>query len=83
MQNHMASEFEAKCLRITDEIAETGDVVGVAKRGVPLVKVVPIRNRPKSMYGADKGKIRILRDIVSTIPPEWYSGPDESAKGLF
>ena len=55
MQNYMASEFKAKCLKIIDEIAESGEGVVVTKRGVPMVKVTPIEDRPKSMYGVDTG----------------------------
>lgn len=76
MQNYMASEFKAKCLKIIDEIAETGETVVVTKRGVPLVKVMPIQERLKSMYGVDKGKIKILGDIVSPMPSEWFSMKD-------
>ena len=72
----MASEFKAKCLIIIDEIAETGETVVVTKRGLPMVKVVPIEERPKSMYGVDNGKIKILGDIVSPMPPEWFSMKD-------
>lgn len=83
MQNYMASEFKAKCLKIIDEIAETGEGVVVTKRGVPMVKVTPIEYRPKSMYGVDKGKIKILGDIVSPMPPEWFSNPDKADEDLF
>ncbi len=83
MQNYMASEFKAKCLKIIDEVADSGEGVVVTKRGVPMVKVVPIVDRPKSMYGVDKGKIKILGDIVSPMPAEWFSGSDDDDEGLF
>ena len=83
MQNYMASEFKAKCLKIINEIAETGEGVVVTKRGVPMVKVTPIEDRPKSMYGVDKGKIKILGDIVSPMPPEWYTDGENSDEDLF
>ena len=76
MQNYMASEFKAKCLKIINEIAETGEGVVVTKRGVPMVKVTPIEDRPKSMYGVDKGKIKILGDIISPIDVEWDAMKD-------
>ena len=71
MQTYKASEFKAKCLKIMDEIAESGEVVVVTKRGVPVVKVGPIIKRPKSIFGADKGKLKILGDIISPIDVEW------------
>ena len=33
-------EFKAKCLKIMDEVAKSGDRVVVTKRGVPMVVVV-------------------------------------------
>ena len=82
MRNYMASEFKAKCLKMIDEIAESGDGVVVTKRGVPLVKIVPIRERPKSIYGVDKGKIKILGDIVSPIDVEWDAMKDSDPTDL-
>ncbi len=83
MTTYKASEFKAKCLKIMDEVAETGEQVTVTKRGVPRVRVVPIVERPKSMYGVDKGKIKILGDVVSPMPPEWYSNPERADEDLF
>lgn len=83
MQTYKASEFKAKCLKIIDQIAESGDDVVVTKRGIPMVKVSPIFERPKSMYGVDKGKIHILGDIVSPMPPEWYTDNENSDEDLF
>ena len=71
MQTYKASEFKAKCLKIMDEIAESGEVVVVTKRGVPVVEVGPIVKRPKSIFGTDKGKLKILGDIISPIDVEW------------
>ncbi len=71
MQTYKASEFKAKCLKIMDEIAESGEVVVVTKRGVPVVEVGPIIKRPKSIFGVDKGKLKILGDIISPIDVEW------------
>jgi hypothetical protein len=54
-----------------------------------MVRVTPIEDRPikgrrpKSMYGVDKGKIKILGDIVSPMPPEWFSSPANADEDLF
>lgn len=29
-----------------------------------------------SMFGADRGRLRILGDVVSPMPVEWYADPD-------
>ena len=83
MTTYKASEFKAKCLKIMEEVAKTGEGVVVTKRGVPMVKVTPIEDRPKSMYGVDKGKIKIFGDIVSPMPVEWYSNAENADEDLF
>ena len=71
MKTVKASEFKAKCLQIMDEVAETGEPVTITKRGIPISRLVPIRVRPKSLYGALKGMVTIKGDIVGTIDEEW------------
>ena len=76
----MASEFKAKCLKLMDEVAETGEEIVITKNGKPVAKLAPYseaRPIPKSMFGKDKGKIRILGDIVSPMPAEWFTPPQE------
>ena len=36
MRTIKASEFKAKCLKIMDEVAETGETVLITKNGVPV-----------------------------------------------
>ena len=37
-----ATEFKAKCLAILDDVAETGEVVVVTKRGKAVARVTPL-----------------------------------------
>ena len=71
MEVYRASEFKAKCLKIMDEVAESGERVLITKHGKPVAELVPVQERPKSLYGIDKGKIKILGDIISPIDVEW------------
>lgn len=71
MEVYKATEFKAKCLKIMDEVAESGERVLITKHGKPVAELVPIRKKPKSLYGIDKGKIKILGDIISPIDVEW------------
>ena len=41
MRTMTAAEFKAKCLKIMDEVAETGEPVIVTKRGKPVARLVP------------------------------------------
>ena len=36
-----ASEFKAKCLKLMDEVAETGEEIVITKNGRPVSKLVP------------------------------------------
>lgn len=71
MTTYKASEFKAKCLKIMDEVAETGERVVITKRGVPVAELIPAREQRKSMFGAMRGMITYKDDIISPIDVEW------------
>ena len=66
-----ASEFKAKCLQLMDEVAESGEEIIITKYGRPVSKLTPYRKKPKSFFGADKGRMKIIGDIISPIDVEW------------
>ncbi|HJQ57544.1 MAG TPA: type II toxin-antitoxin system prevent-host-death family antitoxin [Vineibacter sp.] len=66
-----ASECKAKFLAVLDEVAATGEPVIVTKNGKPVGQIVPAREKPKTLYGAMKGSVTILGDIVNPIEPDW------------
>ena len=66
-----ASEFKAMCLKLMDEVAETGEEVVITKHGRPVSRLVPYQERPKSLFGLDRGRMKIVGDIVSPIDVEW------------
>ncbi len=66
-----ASEFKARCLKLMDEVAETGREIVITKHGRPVSRLVPHVERPKSLFGIDKGKIEIFGDIIEPIDVEW------------
>ena len=73
-----ASEFKATCLRLMDEVAESGEEIIITKNGKPIAKLTPHRKRPgKPWIGADRDIIRIHGDIVSPIDVVW-----EAEQGL-
>ena len=78
-----ASEFKAKCLKLMDEVAESGEEIVITKNGKPVAKLAPHRERPKAPFGRDRDKIKILGDIVSPMPAEWFENPQDSEEGLF
>ena len=66
-----ASEFKAKCLKLMDEVAETGEEIVITKHGKPVSRLTPYRERPKSLFGIDRGRIEILGGIDDPIDVEW------------
>src|SRR3974390_1564477 len=67
-----AGEFKAKCMRIMDEINEPGKPLVVTKRGVPMVRLVPITKsgmKPKSIIGRLEGIMQIVGDPDDLIKP--------------
>ena len=66
-----ASEFKAKCLKLMDEVAATGEALTITKNGRPIARLVPLEAKPKSLFGLHKGLIDILGDIESPIDVEW------------
>ena len=71
MKQIPAGTFKARCLAIMKKVRATGEPVVVARRGTPVVKVVPIRKKKDDIFGFMKGKVKIIGDIESPIPFEW------------
>jgi len=75
-----ASEFKAKCLKLMEEVDETGLPLTITKNGRPIAQLMPMPERRKSALGLHKGRVRITGDIISPIYPDWE--PDSlSGKG--
>ena len=66
-----ASEFKAKCLRVIDEVAASGDELIVTKNGKPLVKMVPYRAKRSPLWGLYAGELKIHGDLVEPIDVDW------------
>ncbi len=62
-----AAAFKAQCLKLIDEVAESGEPITVTKRGKAKVQIIAVREKPKTLIGATKGTFKILGDIVGPI----------------
>lgn len=51
MRTIPAGQFKARCLRLLDEVAETGETIVVTKRGKPVARVEPVAE-PPSLEGS-------------------------------
>ena len=76
-----ASEFKAKCLKLMDEVADSGAEIVITKNGHPVSRLVPYREKPKSLFGIDKGKFKILGDIIEPLDVEWEVNTGKSGDG--
>lgn len=66
-----ASEFKAKCLRLMDQVAETGSTLVITKNGRPVAQLGPVVSRTPTLAGAHRGMIAVVGDIISPIDEEW------------
>ena len=71
MKTIKASEFKDKCLRLMDEVADTGARGIITKNGRPVAQLGPVVSRPATLAGAHRGKIAIVGDILSPVDAEW------------
>ena len=78
-----ASEFEAACLKLMDEAAESGHDIVITRDCRPVARLVSYHEQPKSFFGHDRDLIEIRGDIVSPMPDEWFEDPDYSDDHLF
>ena len=71
-----ASEFKARCLRLMDEVAETGEEIVITKRGRPVSRLAPCREPPEAIFGVDRDIIHIHDDIVEPLDVGWEAEVD-------
>ena len=68
-----AAAFKAQCLKLIDEVAESGQPITVTKRGKAKVQIIAVREKPKSIFGVLKDSIEIVGDIGGPVfdESEW------------
>ena len=65
-----AGEFKAKCLKLLDGVAATGQPLTITKRGRPVAQVVPMPGQ-RVLFGAMKGSVLMPRDVVAPVGDDW------------
>ena len=69
MRTIPAGRFKAQCLRLLDDVAETGETILVTKRGKPVAKIEPVEEPPSL-----KGSIVYLvsdEELIAPIDEVW------------
>lgn len=72
-----ASEFKATCLKLMDEVAETGEEIIITKNGKPVAKLMPHQKQPQTFFGMGRGRMEILGDLDEPVDVVW-----EAEQGL-
>ncbi len=71
MKTIPAGEFKQTCLRLLDEVRETGESIVVTKRGRPVAQLAPLPPSATGDWsGALRGTGRILGDLVAPAADE-------------
>jgi prevent-host-death family protein len=66
-----AAEFKAKCLKLMDEVAKTREPVVITKRGKAVAQLVPVQDKPQSLFGCMAGTVTFEGDIMAPLDVEW------------
>ncbi len=71
MKTIPAGQFKQTCLRLLEEVRETGEVIVITKRGNPVAQLAPLPRTPESDWvGAMQGTGVILGDLVAPASEE-------------
>jgi prevent-host-death family protein len=72
MKTMGAGAFKTHCLSVIDEVHDRCEEVVITKRGKPMAKLVPVKQeKPESIFGFLRGKVKVVGDIVSPIVEPW------------
>ena len=63
--------FEHLFEELMDEVAKSGEPVAITKDGKPIAELARYAPVRRSLWGAHKGQIEILGDIIAPIDVEW------------
>lgn len=69
-----AAQFKAECLRLIDEMNETGEPVTITRRGKPVAVLSPVPASPaRSLIGASRGVVTRYDDPFAPVsePSDW------------
>lgn len=72
-----AGEFKPACLKLMDQVNETGVEIVITKRNEPIAKLVPISGELRPFVGRSRGVIRISdEDLLAPVGEDWEADAD-------
>jgi prevent-host-death family protein len=66
-----AGIFKAQCLKLMDQVQQTGEEIIVTKHGKPVVRLVPAGGKVETLFGAMKDSATSRGDIIGPFFDEW------------
>lgn len=68
-----AAQFRANCLKLIDEVAQSGEEIVITKHGRPAAKLAPHNQnrKPTPPFGAGRHLFEITGDIEAPLDVEW------------
>ncbi len=67
-----AGAFKAHCLRLLQEVHDSGREVLITKRGKPMAKLVPVGDETRRpLFGFMKDSVILKGDIVASSGEKW------------
>ncbi|MBW3569986.1 MAG: type II toxin-antitoxin system Phd/YefM family antitoxin [Gemmatimonadetes bacterium] len=72
-----AGEFKPACLKLMDQVNETGVEIVITKRNQPIAKLVPVGAETRPFVGRSRGVIQIsAEDLLSPVGEDWEVDAD-------
>lgn len=72
-----AGEFKPACLRLMDEVSETGVEIVITKRNRPVARLVPAEGELRPFVGRSRGIIEISREeLMAPVGEDWEIDAD-------
>ena len=66
-----SSVFKARCLKLMDEIAASGEEIVITKHGRPISRLVPYRVPATTLFGLHRGRVAYGDDDLLTADEGW------------
>ncbi|HED14438.1 MAG TPA: type II toxin-antitoxin system Phd/YefM family antitoxin [Gammaproteobacteria bacterium] len=66
-----ASLFKATCLALMDKINETGEEIIITKNGRPVSRLLPYRNKPKTLFGLHSASVHAGDNLIKPLNEQW------------
>jgi prevent-host-death family protein len=75
MKTISAERFEARCLKIIDEVKLRREPVVITKKGKPVARLLPVEDRRYEVFGCLAGDLEVVGDLdASVIAPSAWKG---------